>query len=148
MIWRLLFLGVYVLFLLIRSPHGSRNGFDSGRNEYFQNQNLALKREGKMSITMRSILSLIMLLGIIVYGIYPSWLNLFSMPLPDWLRFSGLSLALLTLPLLHWTHRTLGHQYSPDLELKKEHKLIASGPYKVIRHPMYTILIAIKSDSL
>lgn len=82
-----------------------------------------------------------MSLGIILYGIYPSWLILFSLPLPDWLRLTGLGLASLTLPLLHWAHITLGLQYSPDLELKKEHKLIQSGPYKIIRHPMYTILI-------
>jgi len=141
MIWRLLFLGVYVLFFLIRSPHGNRQSYDEKSNENLENSNLAVKREGKISTTMRSILSLIMLLGIIVYGFYPSWLIPFSLALPNWLRLTGLGLAILTLPLLHWAHSSLGRQYSPDLELKEEHKLISSGPYKVIRHPMYTILI-------
>ncbi|KUO71002.1 MAG: hypothetical protein APF81_13695 [Desulfosporosinus sp. BRH_c37] len=99
----------------IRSHHGRRDSFDRERTE---NPNLAFKREGMISTTMRSILSLIMLLGIIVYGIYPSWLSIFSLPIPNWLRLIGLVLVLFTLPFLHWAHRALGRQYSPDLELK------------------------------
>lgn len=141
MIWRLFFLGVYAIFFLIRSPNGNRQSYDGERNENLESQDLALKREGKISTTMRSILSLIMLLGIIIYGIYPSWLIPFSLPIPNWLRLISLGLAIFTLPLLHWAHSSLGRQYSPDLELKEDHKLITSGPYKVIRHPMYTFLI-------
>lgn len=141
MIWRLLFLGVYVVFFLIRSPYFSKHR-NIEPNESLENLNLALEREGKISMTIRTLVSLIMLLGIIAYGIYPSWLLFFSLPTPEWLRFIGLGIAIVTLLPLHWAHLTLGIQYSPDLELKKEHKLITKGLYKVIRHPMYTFLIA------
>lgn len=34
----------------------------------------------------------------------------------------------------------LGQQYSPHLELQDNHKLIRSGPYRLVRHPMYAFL--------
>jgi protein-S-isoprenylcysteine O-methyltransferase Ste14 len=54
-----------------------------------------------------------------------------------------------------WVHRHLDPQCSIALELQEDHKIITSGPYKRIRHPMYlgifiyTIgLILISSDLL
>ena len=40
--------------------------------------------------------------------------------------------------LLLWVHRCLGVNFSPHLEIRSEHKLIQDGPYKYLRHPMYT----------
>jgi protein-S-isoprenylcysteine O-methyltransferase Ste14 len=38
-------------------------------------------------------------------------------------------------------HRTLGDNWSPVLEIRKEHTLITSGPYRKVRHPMYSDMI-------
>ena len=35
-------------------------------------------------------------------------------------------------------HRTLGQHYSYALETKSEQKLITTGPYKRVRHPLYS----------
>ncbi|THH27610.1 hypothetical protein EUX98_g6571 [Antrodiella citrinella] len=35
-------------------------------------------------------------------------------------------------------YRTLGRQFTFELALKKDHKLITHGPYSVVRHPAYT----------
>lgn len=35
-------------------------------------------------------------------------------------------------------YRTLGRFFTFDLALRKEHKLVTSGPYSVVRHPAYT----------
>ena len=40
--------------------------------------------------------------------------------------------------MVWWTHRTLGSYWSGILELRENHRLIISGPYRHIRHPMYT----------
>jgi protein-S-isoprenylcysteine O-methyltransferase Ste14 len=37
-----------------------------------------------------------------------------------------------------WIHKTLGVNWSPTLEIRKGHQLIKAGPYKRIRHPMYS----------
>lgn len=137
MIWRLLFFIVYLLFFLIRAPHMKKQN----DNKYEADLNSAIKNEGKIFQTVRSFLSLLMLLSILAYGINPSWLSIFALSLPVWLRCTAFIIALSTLPVLSWAHQYLGRQYSPDLNLKEGHKLITSGPYKLIRHPMYTILI-------
>lgn len=36
-----------------------------------------------------------------------------------------------------WSFRTLGDYYSQEIAIRKEHKIISSGPYKFVRHPQY-----------
>jgi protein-S-isoprenylcysteine O-methyltransferase Ste14 len=36
------------------------------------------------------------------------------------------------------SHKELGRNWSITLEIREKHQLISSGPYAVIRHPMYT----------
>jgi protein-S-isoprenylcysteine O-methyltransferase Ste14 len=36
-----------------------------------------------------------------------------------------------------WATKVLGHNYSQDVAIKKDHKLITSGPFKIVRHPQY-----------
>jgi protein-S-isoprenylcysteine O-methyltransferase Ste14 len=38
-------------------------------------------------------------------------------------------------------YRTLGNLFTFELSIRKNHKLITSGPYAVVRHPSYTGLI-------
>ncbi len=36
------------------------------------------------------------------------------------------------------SHKELGRNWSITLEIRERHKLVCTGPYAVIRHPMYT----------
>jgi protein-S-isoprenylcysteine O-methyltransferase len=36
-----------------------------------------------------------------------------------------------------WATKDLGENYSQDIAIKKDHKLITSGPFKFVRHPQY-----------
>lgn len=65
----------------------------------------------------------------------------FQFPLPEILRWVGVVMGFMTVPLLIWIHRTLGKYYAAQLELKEEHQLITVGPYSRMRHPMYTVFI-------
>jgi protein-S-isoprenylcysteine O-methyltransferase Ste14 len=59
----------------------------------------------------------------------------------DWpilLRICALVISLLGLWLLAWSHSTLGRYWTPELSLEPHHALITDGPYKYMRHPMYT----------
>jgi protein-S-isoprenylcysteine O-methyltransferase Ste14 len=37
-----------------------------------------------------------------------------------------------------WSRKTLGADWSRDVELKQDHKLVERGPYSLVRHPIYT----------
>jgi protein-S-isoprenylcysteine O-methyltransferase Ste14 len=60
--------------------------------------------------------------------------------LPAVVRWAGLLFAVLGVALLHATHRALGRNWSGKLEIAEGHRLIVIGPYRRVRHPMYTSL--------
>jgi protein-S-isoprenylcysteine O-methyltransferase Ste14 len=37
-----------------------------------------------------------------------------------------------------WSRKVLGAEWSRDVELKQAHKLVEHGPYRFMRHPIYT----------
>ena len=39
--------------------------------------------------------------------------------------------------LIYWSGLALGQQYSAKVTIQKDHHLITSGPYRLIRHPRY-----------
>jgi protein-S-isoprenylcysteine O-methyltransferase Ste14 len=61
-----------------------------------------------------------------------------TLPTPTWSRWIGVALGVVAMPLFIWTHHALGKNWSADLVIKEEHTLITSGPYRWVRHPMYT----------
>lgn len=72
-----------------------------------------------------------------VYVVSP-WLDFAHFPLPVWVRWLGGGLMTASLGLFWWTHRTLGLNWSGVLAIRQEHVLVTHGPYRRVRHPMYT----------
>ncbi len=50
----------------------------------------------------------------------------------------GVVSGIAALILFRLTHKALGKMWSVSLQLKQDHKLITTGIYKHLRHPMYT----------
>jgi len=46
--------------------------------------------------------------------------------------------ALAGLVLTIWARRTIGENWSASVTLKADHELIQTGPYRFVRHPIYT----------
>ena len=40
--------------------------------------------------------------------------------------------------LFYATHKTLGRNWSDSLEVRETHTLVTGGPYRLVRHPMYS----------
>lgn len=51
------------------------------------------------------------------------------------LQASGLLLAV-------WARRHIGRNWSARVETKVDHQLVRSGPYRRIRHPIYTAMLS------
>ena len=51
---------------------------------------------------------------------------------------AGVVVAAAALIMFRLTHKALGRMWSVSLQLKQDHKLITSGIYRRLRHPMYT----------
>lgn len=65
------------------------------------------------------------------------WLDRFNYSLPGWAGWVGAALLAASLWVLAKTHADLSKFWSPVLEIVNGHKLITSGIYSQVRHPMY-----------
>ncbi|MEN3793799.1 protein-S-isoprenylcysteine O-methyltransferase [Fulvimarina sp. MAC3] len=51
---------------------------------------------------------------------------------------AGILVGILALTLFRLTHKALGKMWSVSLDLREKHKLVTTGIYKTVRHPMYS----------
>jgi protein-S-isoprenylcysteine O-methyltransferase Ste14 len=58
--------------------------------------------------------------------------------IPVLLRYIGMLVYILGIFLLIWANVVLGKNLSVDLQIRKDHQLIERGPYRRMRHPIYT----------
>ena len=53
-------------------------------------------------------------------------------------QYLGVAICALGLLAAIWSRRTLGDDWSRDVEIKQGHELVERGPYRLVRHPIYT----------
>jgi len=53
----------------------------------------------------------------------------------------GLTIQAAFFGLAVWARLHLGRNWSGRIEIKVEHELIRSGPYRILRHPIYTAML-------
>ena len=109
-------------------------------------QRLALRTRGKVDIRegnvakgLRLILAVPFAGTLVLYIVSPEALSWAALPLPEWARWAGLVMAWTAVPLLWWVHRSLGSNFSGLIHLREDHTLVTHGPYRWVRHPMYTV---------
>jgi protein-S-isoprenylcysteine O-methyltransferase Ste14 len=99
-----------------------------------------VQHEGKTVLILRILLFIPFLTFLIFYSVYPPFMNIIHFDLPIWIRWSGTLLAFISVVLWIWSQAILDKYWSPQLQIQKEHKIITSGPYGTIRHPIYTAM--------
>jgi protein-S-isoprenylcysteine O-methyltransferase Ste14 len=57
---------------------------------------------------------------------------------PEPVRWVGLALVVLGIGVALWAIATLGRHYDLELEIHRDHELVRVGPYRFVRHPIYT----------
>ena len=76
--------------------------------------------------------------SVFAWMINPRWMAWSSMPLPFWSRWIGVALLLAGCALLVWTFRSLGKNLTDTVVTREKHTLVVHGPYRWIRHPLYS----------
>ncbi len=111
-------------------------------------QNTLKKREEGLVSKVAGLLGMLGFTAVLIYAIHPAWLSWSSLSLPPWTRWAGIGIALLGFALLQWAQDTLGINWSDRPRMIKEQSLITTGPYQLIRHPIYTAFLLILGSTL
>ncbi len=70
-------------------------------------------------------------------------------PLALWPVQLGAALTLAGVAFAVWARMTLAGNWSSDVTLKSDHELVVAGPYRWVRHPIYTgILVGLLGTAL
>jgi protein-S-isoprenylcysteine O-methyltransferase len=77
----------------------------------------------------------IMALALLGLHLRSRWLLALAVPIG--LRWLGLAMGVAGATILVWARRSLGVQYSPCFDSWAATSLVATGPYRIVRHPMY-----------
>lgn len=136
--FRLLLLAYYAGLIGINVYYG-RQARKAGRTRT-KADDTAVQQEGRAVYWLRRIAGRLMIVAVILYLIYPPFMASLAAPLPDAVRWLGFGVGIVSLPLLIWVQRALGRQWSRNLQLQDEHQLVTSGPYALVRHPMYSVI--------
>lgn len=59
-------------------------------------------------------------------------------PPEAWIAWTGIALTCVGIAIAIWARYCLGVYWSARVTLKEDHRLIRSGPYAFVRHPIYT----------
>jgi protein-S-isoprenylcysteine O-methyltransferase Ste14 len=70
-----------------------------------------------------------------------SWWHSDILAYRPWIGWASVSVAVLGFAITFWARFTLGGNWSSNVTIKVAHELIRGGPYRWVRHPIYTGLI-------
>ena len=107
------------------------------------NGTISRRAERPAVIAGRLIIALPLFLSVWAYVINPRWMEWSALAIPDLVRWGAAAIALLTVPAVGWVLRSLGTNVSPTVLTKDSQYLVSTGPYRWIRHPLYTTGITV-----
>jgi len=102
--------------------------------------NLADRQSTKTDMSLLILSSIGMVIIPMIY-LFSSWFDFADYfpptPISQIMGWLGAGFFILALYLLYKSHADMGNNFSPELALREEHKLITNGIFSTIRHPMY-----------
>jgi protein-S-isoprenylcysteine O-methyltransferase Ste14 len=105
------------------------------------------EREGRRS-RLAFVITMLIVAALLAHR-WPGWLGLRIVP-GGWVRYwSAVTLIAAGLGFSVWARRVLGGNWSGTVTLKVGHELIVRGPYRWVRHPIYSgLLLALLGSAL
>jgi protein-S-isoprenylcysteine O-methyltransferase Ste14 len=102
-------------------------------------EKISRKVDGSALMTVIKVLGPVLWLSPLVYLINPAWMAWSKIGLPDWVRWLGVLIGVLCIFGVYWLFSSIGSGITPTSGTRKEHQLVTSGPYRWVRHPLYTV---------
>jgi protein-S-isoprenylcysteine O-methyltransferase Ste14 len=137
-VFRWVMVAGFVAVVAVTAPH---------RIKAATKEKLDRRKEGTFILaTLRPIAGALWI-GAIAYMINPAWMTWSSIPLPVWLRWTGVLFSVLSVALLIWTLPVLGKNLTDTVVTRREHTLVTRGPYRWIRHPFYVAMALVTIGS-
>lgn len=116
-----------------------------GISGYFRRKaDLETKESVSRKVDGNALMNIIRLGGLalwfspLVYALNPGWMAWSKIGLAEGFRWAGAGLGVLSVFGVYWLFSNIGSNITPTSATRKEHKLVTSGPYRWIRHPLYT----------
>ena len=128
-LFRLILAALVIGIIIIRTYYRRLAGKTEGR---------VTQIEGRLNLLFRLVMGVAGLLMLLVQIIYPEALAGARLDLPGWARWLGVACGVGGLGMLLWVHEALRENFSGTLHIREQHTLITGGPYRWVRHPMYT----------
>lgn len=102
-------------------------------------ESYSLEQEGWAIAVPLRLAGLALWLYLPLYVLFPRQMAWSTSPMPAGLRWAGLAVAgLLVPPFVHWAQQSLGQNVTTTVITKEDHQLVTQGPYRYIRHPLYS----------
>ncbi len=134
-VFRVVVAGVLLTFFVVGALIGLRYRKSRGK--------VVTRGEGRLKFGALGFLELAWMSASVAFVGSPAWMGWSALDLPAWLRWTGVGVILATLSLPLSAFLSLGKNYSGTVVIKDSHTLVTSGPYRWVRHPIYTSYFAL-----
>jgi protein-S-isoprenylcysteine O-methyltransferase Ste14 len=101
-------------------------------------EKISRKVDGTPMMTVIKLGGLVLWLSPLVYLLNPAWMAWSNIGLPEWVRWLGVGLGVLSTMGIYWLFSSIGSGITPTSATRKDHRLVTKGPYRWVRHPLYT----------
>jgi protein-S-isoprenylcysteine O-methyltransferase Ste14 len=101
-------------------------------------EKISRKVDGNAMMTAIKIGGLLLWFSPLAYLINPVWMSWSKLELPEWARWLGVGIGIICVFGIYWLFSNIGSGITPTSATRTDHKLVTNGPYRWIRHPLYT----------
>lgn len=102
-------------------------------------EKISRKVDGTAMMIMIRLGGAVLWLSPLVYLLNPKWMAWARAGLPDGVRWAGVVLGVFCVAGIHWLFSSIGSGITPTSATREKHILVTKGPYRWIRHPLYTV---------
>ncbi len=120
--------GIVLIVSMASNLTGAKKGFKTSISQNKEKPKTYLQ---KYPMNISAIILIVVILGIFGIGTFDVGGNYMAY------RLAGLGLFSLGSFLQIFSYKSLKNNYSQDVVILKEHKLVTDGIYKLVRHPQY-----------